>query len=277
MRLRNNNSFSKKQFLSTKLKIGITVLIIFSLFFLNWSSFPVNIKSFFYSISLPSQRWLWEKGDYLSDFWVSILKTEEIKKENERLISENQELIAEKIDLEYLREENEALRTAFSFELQEDFELETSQVVAKEISKDYLIINKGYKDGIRFGLPVITKEKVLVGKIIEVYENISRIQLLTAKDSSFDVEVLGRDIYGLVEGGGNLTFSLGLIPKEKEINIGDKVITSVLGGNFPKGLLVGEVQRINSSDVASFQEAELNPSFNIKELNYLFIIINPKL
>ena len=77
MRLRNNNSFSKKQFLSTKLKIGITVLIIFSLFFLNWSSFPVNIKSFFYSISLPSQRWLWEKGDYLSDFWVSILKTDD--------------------------------------------------------------------------------------------------------------------------------------------------------------------------------------------------------
>jgi rod shape-determining protein MreC len=273
MRFRDDNSFSKKQFLPTGLKVGIIILVILSFFFLN-SSFSINIRSFFYSMSMSSQRWLWEKGDNLSDFWIAVFKTEEIKTENERLVLENQKLIAEKINLEYLKEENEVLRTAFDIELQKDFELEISQVIAKEASRDYLIINKGSKDGVKFGLPVITEEKVLVGKIIEVYEDTSRVQLSTAKDNSFDVEVLERDIYGLVEGEGNLTFSLGLIPKEKEINIADKVITSVLGGNFPKGLLVGEVQRINSSDVASFQEAELNPSFNIKELNYLFIIIS---
>ncbi len=277
MRFRNDNSFSKKQFLPTGLKVGITILVILSIFFLNSSSFSGNIRSFFYSLSMSSQEWLWEKGDNVSDFWVSVFKTEVIKKENERLILENQTLVIENISLEYLKEENEVLKTAFDIELQEEFKLEISQVIAKEISRDYLIINKGSRDGIRFGLPVITEEKVLVGKIIEVYENTSRVQLSTAKDNSFDVEVLERDIYGLVEGEGNLTFSLGLIPKEKEINIADKVVTSVLGGNFPKGLLVGEVQRVNSSDVASFQEAELNPSFNIKELNYLFIIINSKL
>ncbi len=273
MRFRDDNSFSKKQFLPTGLKVGIIILVILSFFFLN-SSFSINIRSFFYSMSMSSQRWLWEKGDNLSDFWIAVFKTKEIKTENERLVLENQKLIAEKINLEYLKEENEVLRTAFDIELQKDFELEISQVIAKEASRDYLIINKGSKDGVKFGLPVITEEKVLVGKIIEVYEDTSRVQLSTAKDNSFDVEVFERDIYGLVEGEGNLTFSLGLIPKEKEINIADKVITSVLGGNFPKGLLVGEVQRINSSDVASFQEAELNPSFNIKELNYLFIIIS---
>ncbi len=277
MRFRSDNSFSKKQFLPTGLKVGITILVILSAFFLNLSSLSGNIRSFFYSLSLSSQEWLWEKGDNVSDFWVSVFKAEAIKKENERLILENQTLIIENINLGYLKEENEVLKTAFDIKLQEEFELEISQVVAKEISRDYLIINKGSRDGARFGLPVITEEKVLVGKIIEVYENTSRVQLSTAKENSFDVEVLGRDIYGLVEGEGNLTFSLGLIPKEKEINIADKVVTSVLGGNFPKGLLVGEVQRVNSSDVASFQEAELNPSFNIKELNYLFIIINSKL
>ena len=277
MRFRSDNSFSKKQFLPTGLKVGITILVILSVFFLNSSSFSGNIRSFFYSLSTSSQEWLWEKGDNVSDFWVSVFKTEVIKKENERLILENQALVIENINLEYLKEENEVLKTAFDIKLQEEFKLEISQVIAKEISRDYLIINKGSKDGIRFGFPVITEEKVLVGKIIEVYENTSRVQLSTAKDNSFDVEVLERDIYGLVEGEGNLTFSLGLISKEKEINIADKVITSVLGGNFPKGLLVGEVQRVNSSDVASFQEAELNPSFNIKELNYLFIIISSNL
>jgi len=277
MRFRSDNSFSKKQFLPTGLKVGITIFVILSVFFLNSSSFSGNIRSFFYSLSTSSQEWLWEKGDNVSDFWVSVFKTEVIKKENERLILENQALVIENINLEYLKEENEVLKTAFDIKLQEEFKLEISQVIAKEISRDYLIINKGSKDGIRFGFPVITEEKVLVGKIIEVYENTSRVQLSTAKDNSFDVEVLERDIYGLVEGEGNLTFSLGLISKEKEINIADKVITSVLGGNFPKGLLVGEVQRVNSSDVASFQEAELNPSFNIKELNYLFIIISSNL
>jgi len=166
------------------------------------------------------------------------------------------------------------LRTALNLSLQEEFKLIISQVIGKEIAGDYLIIDKGSEDGVVFGFPVITQQKSLVGKVTQVYESTSKIQLLTSKDNSFDVEIFEKEIYGLAKGKGNFNLLLELIPREKEINLTDKIITTALGGNFPKGLLVGEIKKVKKSDVASFQEAEIQPAFDIREIDYLFLITN---
>lgn len=266
--------FSRLGFSPYGLKLGIIALIIFSFFLLNLSPFSGKIKDFFYSISEPAQRWLWVKGGGVFDFFEWVLKMKKFQQENEKLKLENKELITKNIGLELLRRENEILRTALNLDLEEEFELILSQVIGKEISEDYLIIDKGSVDGIEFDLTVITQQKSLIGKVVQVYENTSKIQLLTSKNSSFDVEIFEKEIYGLVKGEGNFNLLLDLIPREKEINIEDKVITSALGGNFPKGLLVGEIKKVKKSDIASFQKAELEPAFDIKKLDYLFIITN---
>ncbi|XOA43168.1 MAG: rod shape-determining protein MreC [Candidatus Nealsonbacteria bacterium] len=271
---KNRKFFPQSKLHSQRLKVGIIIFIIISLFLFNLSPFSERIKNFFYSLSEPVQKWLWEKGGGISDFFEMILRMKRLEQENEKLKLENQELKSKDTKLEQLRRENETLRTALNLNLQEEFKLIISQVIGKEIAGDYLIIDKGSEDGIAFGFPVITQQKSLVGKVIQVYESTSKIQLLTSKDNSFDVEIFEKEIYGLAEGKGNFNLLLELIPREKEINLTDKIITTTLGGNFPEGLLVGEIKKVKKSDVASFQEAEIQPAFDIREIDYLFLITN---
>lgn len=266
--------FSKAIFATSRLKVGIIVLIIISFFLLNLPSFSQRIRNFFYTISEPIQGWLWQKGGGLFDFFDWLSKAKIVWQENESLKLENQELIQKSIELEQLRRENDVLRGALDLDLAGEFELIISDIIGREISEDYLIIDKGSKDGVVFGFPVITQQKSLVGKVIQVYETTSKIQLLSSENSSFDVKILEKEIYGLIKGKGNFNLSLEFIPREQELKARDKVITTSLGGNFPKGLLVGEIKEIKKSDISSFQEAVLEPGFDSRKLDYLFLITN---
>ncbi len=268
----NNNSFNKLLDQGINFRIGIIIFVIIAILILNLSPFSESVKGFFYSLSEPIQVWLWEKGIKTSAFFQGFLKADNLTKENMFLKSENQKLLSQNIELEQLKKENESLRTALGLGIEQEFSLEIAQIIAKEMFNDYLIINKGFDDGIRAGFPVITENKVLVGKISELYENISKVELLSSKNSSFDIEIFKKEIYSLAKGSGDFEIILDLIPKEENIEIGDKVISSVVGGNFPGGLLIGEIQDIEKSDTAAFQQAQVKPSFNINDLKTLFII-----
>ncbi len=270
---------TKKSFLvngvgNLKFKAGIVIFILISFFILNATPFSKVLRGFFYSFSRPIQEKLWEKGKFISDFFETLVYARRLKEENEELESKNRELITKIAELEDLRKENKILRRALELDLQEEFDLKICRVIGREIGADYLIIDKGAVDGISFGVPVITQDKSLVGRISEVYETISKVQLLTSKDSSFDVEIFEKEIYGLAKGKRDFKLLLDLVPKEKELKEGDKVVTSALGGNFPRGLLVGDVIHIDKPDLTSFQTAEIKPSFELKELSSVFVIIN---
>jgi rod shape-determining protein MreC len=272
-----NRNEGKKSFFSDvsrfkNLRWGTVLLIAASLFLLNLTPLSGGIKDFFYSLSAPLQEYLWAKGSVFSGFFETFSRTEEIKKENESLRKENEILLGEKMALGACKEENVSLRQALGLGLQEDFSLISANPIAKDVFADFIVLNKGSADGMVFDAPVVTEEKVLVGKVIEVYEHSSRVQLLTAKGNSFDVEIMDRDTYGLAEGQGNFKLMLKLVPRDREIGGGDRVFTSLLGGNFPQGLLVGEVKGVKKADVTSFQEADIIPAFDINSLEHLFII-----
>lgn len=268
------------------MKIGaiIILLIIFIIVVLNLTGYQKEVKNLFYLISAPIQKTFWQVGDRVSDFFEAITEIKNLKKETENLKLKNQELLAEIVLLKELKKENEILRTALDIGLEKEFRLAIAEVLGKDISQDSLIIDKGSEDGISKDLPVITQQKTLVGKINEVYENFSKVQLLTDKESSFDAKIsetpyqnefnAGQaEIYGVVKGKGNFKLYLELIPGEEEIKEGDLVITTSLGGIFPGGILVGQIKEVKKSDIEPFQQAEIKPAFDIKELKMLFIIV----
>lgn len=223
-------------------------------------------------ISEPLQKAFWGAGDSVSDFLGGISDTENLKKENEGLRSKIKELVGEKIRLQELKEENEFLREALNLGLEKEFKLKLGEIIGKDVSQDILIINKGSKDGITIGSPVVTPQKVLAGKVGDVYNDFSKVVLISKKENSFDAKIANSDIYGVVKGKGNSQLILEFIPKEKEIKKGDFVITSSLGGIFPKNLLVGQVKEIKKSDIEPFQKIGIEPAFEIGELKELFIV-----
>jgi len=271
----------KKNLFSLTIIIIIGLLLIFSLNF-----FQKEVKGFFYFISSPIQKTLWRAGDRVSDFFELITEIKNLKREKEELKLKIQELIAQNLSLKELEKENKVLRESLEIGLEKEFKLSLAEVVSKDISQDSILINKGSKDGIANNSPVITQQKTLVGKIGEVYENFSRVILISNKESSFDAKILApyqtegfgagsdpeNDISGVVNGKGNLQLFLDFVPQEKEIKEGDFIVTTSLGGIFPKGLLVGQIGKVLRSDIEPFQQAKIRPAFDIRELETVFII-----
>ncbi len=258
-----------------KLKTGIVAVLILLIFvILNLTGFSSKIKNFFYLVSSSIQQNLWRAGDKTSDFFEAISEIKSLKKENEEFKLRTEGLISENSSLKELKKENETLREALELDLRKDFKLVLAQVIGKDVSQDSILINKGTKEGILKGLPVITSQKILLGRIGQVYEDFSEIILISNKESSFDAKISDKEIYGVVKGKGNLELYLDLIPKNEEISQGELVVTAALGGVFPQGLLAGVIKGIKKSDVEPFQTAEIKPSFEIKELDNLFIITN---
>ncbi len=251
------------------LALIVTVLIILSL-----NVFQGEIKGFFYNISSPFQSWFWQVGDKASDIFGVIPSIKSLQKENKNLYLENQRLTVELVQLREIREENTALRDALRIGLEKEFQMETAKVISKDLGEDSVIIDKGSKDGLSKDMPVISQQGIIVGKIFEVYDNRSRVALISGKNSSFDAEISEAGEAGVLKGQGRGSASLDLLSKDIIVNKGDLVVSSILSGIFPPGLLVGSVAEVQRNDTDPFQKAEVQLFFAVEKLRQIFIILD---
>lgn len=260
---------------SQRFKIGIIIFVVILVFVLvNLTKFTKTIKNLFYFVSSPIQRTFWKTGDEISDFFVGLLYSQNLKKENDELKLKIQNLEAENSSLKLLKQENETLRAALQIGLEKEFKLSLAEVIGKDIGQDYLILNQGSKSGLKENQSVITQQKILCGALYEVYSSSSKVELITKKDFTFDVKIANPDdkeIYR-AKGEGNGNLSLDFVPKEKEVHVGDVIVTSAMGGKFPSGLVVGEISDIQKTDIDPFQKAGIKPACNLSEIGDLFII-----
>ncbi|MCK4453823.1 rod shape-determining protein MreC [Candidatus Parcubacteria bacterium] len=264
--------------------IIIVALVILIFLSLNLTGFSKEVREFFYNFSSPIQRNFWQAGNKVSNFFESIFNAQNLNKENYELKNKNQELLGKIVLLQELKDENKTLRQALEINLQKEFKLVFSEIIGKDIGEDFILINKGSADGISEKMPVITSEKVLVGKISQVYNNFSKVMLISHKDeeNSFYVKIQsilnsGQEkdeisIKAKGKGKGGYKLFLEMIPKDREILEGEIVVTDILSGIFPKGLLVGEIRKVEKSDIEPFQTAEVSIFFDIKEIDHLFVL-----
>jgi rod shape-determining protein MreC len=238
------------------------------------SLYNESIKNFFYKISEPTQKFLWQIGRNISNFFQDSSEVNVLRSELDSLKLENQELLAQIALLKELEKENKALREALGLDLQKEFNLSLAQVTGRDISEDFILINKGTEDGLSEGLPVISQQKILLGRIYNVYRNYSDVRLISHRESSLEGEVSEKEILGLVKGKGNFGIIFDLVPVDQEMVEGDLVQTSALGGDFPRGILIGKIKNIKKSDIQPFYEAEIFPLFELSGLKDVFIIID---
>ena len=105
--------------------------------------------------------------------------------------------------------------------------------------------------------------------------------LISNKHSVVDVKIQTSDtvlpiISGAIKGNGNLSTYLDLVASQAKINEHDTLITSGLEGIFPKDLLVGKITSIDKNDLKPFQTASVQPLFDVKNIDTLFVITNYK-
>lgn len=150
-------------------------------------------------------------------------------------------------------------------------------VAANVISNDQsglrrsITIDRGTRDGIATGMPVVTAQG-LVGRVLEISANASRVLLVTDRDSAVSSRLQTTRVQGSLRGQLSGNLRLTLVPPGDTVVVGDLVLTSGLGGNFPPDIVIGQVASTRQFQFELFQEAEIISFNNFDELEVVLVM-----
>ena len=136
----------------------------------------------------------------------------------------------------------------------------------------YLTINVGRQHGIQVGMPVVGGGLALIGRIGQVNESSSQVQLLIDPNSYVNVQVVSSRATGTVAGQSDGSLHLQNVPQTDNLEVDDIIVTSGLGGALPGQLPVGRVERIISSDAQLFKEAIVRPAVDFNRIEIVLVI-----
>ncbi|MDX2161248.1 MAG: rod shape-determining protein MreC [bacterium] len=149
----------------------------------------------------------------------------------------------------------------------------TADVIAvdQRSSLRSITVNRGTRDGIAPGMPVVTPQG-LVGRVTEVGANAARVLLITDLSSFVSARLQTSRSEGTINGqvSGNLLMTF--IPLGESATEGDIVLTSGLGGNFPPDLVVGQVTSVRTAEL--YQEAQVRSLINFDTLEIVLVMTN---
>ena len=225
-------------------------------------------------ISSPVAAAFSTAGNKLSELVKFFNSIRTLDQENKKLKILAEKLQADLARLKEVERENNILREQLEYVKKESLPLIPALVISKDSINllASISINKGKKDGVEKNFPVIVSSGILIGKVSEVQEDISKVLLIIDPQSSVPALVSDSQAEGIVTGEHGLGLVMDMIPQDKVIKKGDTVISSNLGKELPQGLLIGEIEEVNTSDNKLFQKARVKSPVNFKELNAVFVI-----
>lgn len=196
-----------------------------------------------------------------------------LQRENERHKKRIADLQRENDQMREMVLAHERLRKLLKFRETLSSTVIAAEVVGRDPSSWFksVTINKGEKDGVRKGMAVISPEGV-IGQILKAAPSHSVVLLVTDYNSAIDSIVQRTRAKAIVEGGGENRCQLKYLLRAEDVVAGDRVVTSGLGGNFPKGLMIGEIRKVDKKGHGIFQYAELVPSVDFTRLEEVLII-----
>jgi rod shape-determining protein MreC len=190
----------------------------------------------------------------LHDSYVALLR------ENE----EQRSLIAATWETEG---ENDRLRKMLAFEKETPAKLTMAAVIGADSAAfaKSLRINRGSRNGIGRNMAVITPSGI-IGRITEVSPYYADVQLLTDSRSAVPVRVQRTRAQGVLEGLGQGLCHLKYVSRAEDVQAGDVVVTSGLGGIFPRGLVVGTVVSVDKKEFGVLQDVQVAPAADFQRL-----------
>lgn len=237
-----------------------------------------SAEDFVLRVVTPIQRWFSARTSSVGSAVQGLRDMRGLLEENARLREENDALIIENVQLKEAESENVRLRQLLEFARSEpSYEFRGAEVVGRVIGEDpstyldYIIVDQGERQGIRMGMPVAT-ERGLVGRVTAVHDTTSEVLLITDVNSAVAALTQSSRATGIVRGVASGGLVLEQVAQDSALNEGDIVLTSGLGGVFPKGLVIGQVTEVRQRDYEMFQEADVRPTVSFRNLEQVLII-----
>lgn len=201
----------------------------------------------------------------------------ELQEKNKTLEERVAELTIENARLRSAIDQDESLALQLAFLEESNREGIPSRVIGRgaEETTAVLILNRGKRDGITIGSPVITNDGIFIGKIIEVADGTAKILLVTDTQSSIPAFIQnGTKSPGIVQGRRGLSMTMEYIPQDEALEQGQTILTSDVDPNSPSGLVIGEVGEITKRDGDFFQNAIVTQLVSFDRIEYVTVLVS---
>ena len=269
--------FRSKWFIVSLITIFILIIMGVSV---NKNS-KINWLSNIISVPLtPVQAFFSSIGQRIDDGLSFFQDIDAVRKESEALKMQVIELEKENRELTSFKDKNDELREALNLKAQfDDYEIKGANIVAIDPGNWFNIfkIDIGGKDGIKADCPVVTNSKGLVGRVMSADLTSSKVLTIIDEDSAIACwisktggghAILRGDMQLKEQGRCKLDY----IPLDVDVEVGDVIETSGLGGIYPKGIMVGKVIEVRKTNSEMNRYAIIEPAADFKRLEEVFVL-----
>lgn len=254
----------------------LLVLLLFAAFRLGVLTVPLNLIRMALN---PVESFVGTAGERLAGLLSSFMRIGTLSVRVRSLEQERAQLIAEAAHRESVEQENAQLREELKLLPRARFTVVSADVVgpATDGVSTAIRINRGSRDGVSAGAPVIAADGVIVGRTHTVLAGSATVDLLTGGTVRVTARALTTGAEGIVRGTRGLDVLLEGIPRTEELRVGDRLVTSGIDGVFPPHLFVGTVKAVRAPKHAIFQEGTVQLPLNLHRLRTVAVIVEPRL
>lgn len=261
---------------SRSFQTATLALVVIGILLLALGGYLTPLSRYALTPFIGAQSWLASRYQAVRDFIYAPRDVARLSQQNAQLEAEIARLQSQIIDLQQQNTQLQVLSALLDFASSHpENEYLSASIIGRDPSPflHYLIINRGSDDGLRRGMPVVSSQG-LVGRVAAVTANAARVQLITDPGMAINIRLQGSGVEAILQGSITGELILTSIPQEAEVQTGDLVLTSGLGGNYPPNILIGQVSGVRQSPVELFQTASVQPIVDFSQLDIVLVIVN---
>ncbi|HTC19259.1 MAG TPA: rod shape-determining protein MreC [bacterium] len=236
-------------------------------------SHAARLKNLSISLWLPVQKSVTWLITFPENTLNAVRELRNLRQEVDRLQLENQSLRLELSNQKSVETELARLKDVLQIKSKFPKQAQIARIIAHDPStwNSSFVVDAGSEAGIVVDSPVIS-EQGIVGRVLEVTPNNSRVLIVSDTDSS----VAGIDersrVTGIVLGTGRSQLKFGYVSAGEDVQKDDVIVSSGMGGVFPKGYALGTVVKKTESENGLNMEIEVQPAVDVAALDYVFIL-----
>jgi rod shape-determining protein MreC len=265
----------KRRFSENWRKLTVFIFVI-GIILLALSGFLTTILNQFIDPVIELQTWFSERVQVIYEFITVPRDVISLRQENQQLQDTVSLLQKKIIQLEQDLKEADILYALLGFARGRP---EETYIAAAVIGKDpspflqYVLIDKGTDDGVMYNMPVVT-EKGLVGRIDAVSASAARVQLITDAKSQVNAIIEEAGTEGIITGSVTADITIEMVSQEAELQAGQIIQTSGVGGRYPSEVVIGQVLNVNKLENELFQSAAVQPAEDFQNLQAVLVVAN---
>ena len=210
--------------------------------------------------------------------WNEYIDLRRVRRDNHLLKGEIRQLRSQVGELREMALENYRLSHLLEMRNRVGTEALPANVIGKDATNWFrtILIDRGANEGIERHMAVVTTEG-LVGRVVDVTAIAARVQLITDPESTVGILIQRSRVAGIAAGSQGGTVQIKYLPLMADVVAGDRVITSGMGGIFPKGIPLGRILRVSRpTNGALFQETWVQPFADFSRLEEVMVLKRPR-